>query len=355
MSQPYEATETLTIEALDFMYQDEMEFLDIKPPPENQDNPKPAQIKRLMCNINGCNYATNRRRDLKRHKRTQKHVLEKFGSEDSESDDLLEPSLFSCPLCDYTTAKRFSYVRHKESRRHIRKELDECEKLMDKADKAEGPMKHRKRVEEPVDMFQNTDAILYTYDYNTTEKSCLETHKNTVKHRKNHLEANEFIEYVPQAEEFAETEDEYDIHRKGYHEISNTLECAPCQYKTARRFCFVRHLQSSRHQAKMQAEIDALEQRDCLEQVDEFEVDNGLEEFDDIGEISGFEEADALEERNGVHEFDVLDEIDGEVQTAPGFEVIEHALVEENVYEEIVYLPTEDSLENCCFITLNND
>uniref|UniRef100_A0A6P4FM45 RE1-silencing transcription factor n=1 Tax=Drosophila rhopaloa TaxID=1041015 RepID=A0A6P4FM45_DRORH len=350
MSQSYDVTETLKIEALDFIYQDEMEFLSIKPPPENQDNAKPVTLKRLICNINGCNYSTNRRRDLKRHKRTQKHVLEKFGSDESESDDFLEPSVFSCPLCDYTTAKRFSFVRHKESRRHIMKELDECEKLMDKADKTESSMKSRKRA----DLSQDTDAILYTCtacDYNTTDQFYLETHNKSQEHRQNMERANEFIEYVPQGEQnmvqsFEETEDEYDNQRDVFHEISATLECAPCQYKTARRFCFVRHLQSTRHLTKMQAEFDA------LEQADDFEVANALDNIDGVEELVGLEETEALQEQIGVN---TLDEIDGVVQIEPGFEMIEYAVVEENVYEEIVYLPTEDSAEESCgFITLNN-
>ncbi|XP_016959853.1 uncharacterized protein LOC108031149 [Drosophila biarmipes] len=357
MSQKFEGTETLTIEALEFIYEDE-ECLDIEPQPVKQDS-KPVKLKRLVCNRNGCTYSTDRRRDLKRHRRSQKHEHEEYRS-DSESD--VDRTLYSCKVCDYTTANRFCYVRHKESRRHIVREMEECEKLMDEADRAELHLKRRKRVEkEPVDLESNTsqvtDRILFTSmpsDHISKRKSCPETHPSSQDSNdvQKLLEPSEYIEYLP-----VETEVEYQPFRQG----SSTMECAACDYKTARRFAFVRHLQSTRHLARVQEwydnvetpigvdELEGGEEEHVVEQLDEVDSFHDLAEINALAGEDVMVEIEALQEQNGPVDTGSLVEIDGLVQTEPGFEVVEYAPAEENVYEEIVYLPTEDQPEDICY------
>ncbi|XP_017060689.1 uncharacterized protein LOC108101032 [Drosophila ficusphila] len=369
MSNTNEGTETLTIETLDFNDEYEVEFLLTKPPPGKTKPTEPVKLKRLVCKLNGCNYSTDRRRDLKRHRRSQKHVWQELCSEDSDSD--FERSLFSCAVCEYTTAKRYSYERHKESRRHLMKEMDECEKLMEEADKSERP-----------------------------EKDPCETHNKSQEHQEiltSQLDANGYIDYIPQekehfvepSEEFNDTDEDCETYLEDFSQFNSTLECKPCQYRTARRFCFVRHLQSMRHLARIQEEFDALEVRNalkqerleakktleeapCFEESYNVEGSNGAVAEDDAEEIDGTVEAnglahiDTLNERTEIEEIDglvlenVVEEIevleDGVVQAEPGFHVIQYASVEENVYEEIVYLPVDVSPEESCyFIALNNE
>nr|XP_016938032.2 uncharacterized protein LOC108015961 [Drosophila suzukii] len=363
MSQTYEGTETLQIEALEFIYEDE-ECLDIETQSVKQDN-KPVKLKRLVCKLSGCTYSTDRRRDLKRHRRSQKHEHEEYRS-DSDSD--VDRSLFSCKVCDYTTAKRFCYVRHKESRRHIMREMEECEKLMDEADREEIHTKRRKRVGEPVasdsETSQHTDHILFTCmpsDYSIKPKSCLETHPSLEEHNdvQRLLEPSEYIEYIPQKEKqmIEGMEDEYQPFMQG----SSTFECAACEYRTARRFAFVRHLQSTRHQARMQERDDNLESANDLDELEGGEEENVVVEFDegdtvhDIEEINALAgedvmvEIEALEGQNGLAETASLVEIEELIQTEHGFDVVEYAPAEENVYEEIVYLPTEEQPEDICY------
>ncbi|EDV48450.1 uncharacterized protein LOC6553827 [Drosophila erecta] len=375
MSHTYQGTETLTIEALDFIYEDEMEYLHPKQAPRKDEQAKAVKIKRLTCNINGCTYSTDRRRDLRRHRRSQKHMLLESCS-DSESE--VEPSLFSCNVCGYKTAKRYCFDRHKESRRHIMKEQEECEKLMDEAEKAEMPVKRIIRVEEPAPLDADILHTSMPCDYITTRKSRIELQAKSqaqIKILQTQLSSNEYIQYAPQGQEqmvglsgeSEETEDEYLAYKM---ECSSTLECAPCEYRTARRFCFVRHMRSARHLAKIQAVLDGVEESEALESVEYLEAENELEDIERESERSFVEELDmhvmeepnlmediqVLEEQDGPEEIDNLVEVDGVVQTEPGFEVIEYTPAEENVYEEIVYLPTEDSPEDICyFIALDNE
>ncbi|KAH8344396.1 hypothetical protein KR084_010908 [Drosophila pseudotakahashii] len=376
MSQTYEGTETLKIEALEFLYEDELEFLDIETPPGKEDNEKAVKLKRLVCNRNGCTYSTDRRRDMKRHRRSQKHEHEEYQS-DSESD--LDRSLFTCKVCEYKTAKRFCYLRHKESRRHIMKEMEACEQLTDEEDRAELRMKRRKRVEEPqpeaLDSNTSQDNDDKSCNYTTPPKSCLEMHANTQNKKdspQSLLEPNDYIEYFPQEEEqlVEETEDECHTFNAG----SSTMECDVCEYKTARRFAFVRHLQTTRHLTRIQERDYCLETENHMKELDgevdehvvevfDEEQDNfhhDLEEQKRMGDINALTygngtednelvEIDALERQNGLGEIRSLVEIDGLDQTEPSFDVVEYAAAEENVYEEIVYLPTEDNPEDICY------
>ncbi|EDX12294.1 GD20096 [Drosophila simulans] len=376
MSQTCQGTETLTIEALDFIYENEMEYLHLKQAPKKEEQAKAVKIKRLTCNINGCTYSTDRRRDLRRHRRSQKHMLLESYS-DSESE--VESSLFSCNVCGYKTAKRYCFDRHKESRRHIMKEQEECEKLMDEAERAEQPVKRVKKVEEPspsdAEETRYAKDILHTCtpcDYSTTRKSQLKMQAKSqaqIEVVQSQLMPNEYIQYLPHDQEqmvelsleSGETEDEYLAYKK---ECSSTMECKPCEYRTARRFCFARHMRSERHLAKVQAELDGLEETEALEPVDYLEAENELEEIDhreertvvEVLDMHAMEESDIvediqfLEEPNGLEEIDNLVEIDGVVQIEPGFEVIEYTTAEENVYEEIVYLTTEDSPEDISYL-----
>ncbi|XP_017084965.2 uncharacterized protein LOC108117184 [Drosophila eugracilis] len=380
MSQTFESTETVTIEALDFIYEDEMELMNIKPKPKNQVEVNPVKLKRLTCNLKGCTYSTDRRRDLKRHRRSQKHLPEDICS-DSETE--IDRSLFCCKVCEYTTASRYCYLRHKGSRRHIMKELNECEKLIDETDDAES---HNKIVSES-DVSQVIGDILYSCtpcNFNTTKKSCLEIHTSTQAHKDvlhSVLEPNDYIEYISQekgqmiepSEKSAEIEDEYYAY---IDESSSTMKCAPCEYITARRFCFVRHLRSMRHMAKIQAHIDALEEKNDFEQVDDLIAENLdvidesslVEEFDggedkhdlqeqyEVEDIDVLTEIDDLEGQHETEDIDSLVEVDGQVHRDSGFERIEYAPGEESVYEEIVYLPAEDNTEEICyFLALNNN
>ncbi|EDW49431.1 GM26889 [Drosophila sechellia] len=380
MPQTCQGTETLTIEALDFIYENEMKYLHCKQAPRKEEQVKAVKIKRLTCNINGCTYSTDRRRDLRRHRRSQKHMLLESYS-DSESE--VESSLFSCNVCGYKTAKRYCFDRHKESRRHIMKEQEECEKLMDEAERAEQPVKRVKRVEEPSP--SDAEETRYAEDnlhtcttFDTTRKSQLKMQAKSqaqIEVVQSQLMPNEYIQYLPHEQkqmvelsvESGETEDEYLAYKK---ECSSTMECKPCEYRTARRFCFVRHMRSERHLAKIQAELDGLEETEALEPVDYLEAENELEEIDhreestvvEVLDMHAMEESDIvediqlLEEPTGLEEIDNLVEIDGVVQIEPGFEVIEYTTAEENVYEEIVYLTTEDSPEDISyFIALDNE
>ncbi|XP_043654777.1 uncharacterized protein LOC122621092 isoform X1 [Drosophila teissieri] len=374
--------ETLTIEALDFIYEDEMDYFHLKKAPMKEEQAKAVKIKRLTCNINGCTYSTDRRRDMRRHRRSQKHMLLESCS-DSESE--VEPSLFLCNVCGYKTAKRYCFDRHKESRRHIMKEQEECEKLMDEAERTEPPAKRIKRVDElgPSDAVkaQYAEDTLHSCTpcaYSTTRKSRIELQAKSqaqIEILQTQLESNEYIQYVPQGQEqmmdlsgeSVATEDEYLAYKM---ECSSTLECAPCEYRTARRFCFVRHMRSARHLAKIQAEFDGVEETEDPEPVEYLEAEYDLEDIDHGEEITFVEEFDmhvmeesnvvadiqVLDEQNGPEEIDNLVEVDGVVQTDPGFEVIEYTTAEENVYEEIVYLPTEDSTDDICYyIALDNE
>lgn len=354
--------------------------LHLKQAPRKEEQVKAVKIKRLTCNINGCTYSTDRRRDLRRHRRSQKHMLLESCS-DSESE--VESSLFSCNVCGYKTAKRYCFDRHKESRRHIMKEQEECEKLMDEAERAEPAVKRIKRVEEPApadaEKTRYTEDILTTCtpcDYSTTRKSQFEMQAKSqanIEVVQSQLEANEYIQYLPQEQEqmvelsgeSGETEDEYLAYKK---ECRCTLECKPCEYRTARRFCFVRHMRSARHLAKIQADLHGLEETEALEPVEYLEAENELEEIDHREERNFVEELDMdvmeepdvvediqdIDKQNGLEEINLV-EIDEVVQIDPGFEMIEYTTAEENVYEEIVYLTTEDSPEDISyFIALDN-
>ncbi|XP_017007315.2 uncharacterized protein [Drosophila takahashii] len=358
MSRNYEYTETLKIEPLDLIYEDDMEFLDIEPPPEKEENEEPVKLKRLVCNRNGCTYSTDRRRDLKRHRRSGKHEHEDYQS-DSESD--VDRSLFTCKVCDYKTAKRFCFQRHKESRRHLMKELEACEQLMDEADRAEIHRKRRKRREEMEPEASDSDVSQENY---TTP---LKSFQNKKEAPQSLLEPSDYIEYLSQDAEHLveETEDEYPTFKPS----NSTLECDVCEYKTARKFAFVRHLQSSRHLAKMEERDNGYEAENQLEEIDgdleefdeqdihhELEEDinamthqNSIEEINTLKEENVMVEIDALEGQNGLGEIGSLVEIDGLDQTEPRFDVIEYAAAEENVYEEIVYLPTEEHQEDICY------
>jgi len=116
------------------------------------------------------------------------------------------------------------------------REMEECEKLMDEADKEEFHTKRRRRVEEePVvsdsETSQHTDHILFTCmpsDYSTKSKSCLETYPRSQEHNdvQRLLEPSEYIEYIPQEENqmIEGTEDQYQPFKQG----SSTFECAAC-------------------------------------------------------------------------------------------------------------------------------
>ncbi|KAH8369335.1 hypothetical protein KR009_008619, partial [Drosophila setifemur] len=282
----------------------------------------PAKIKRLNCNIDGCNYQTDRRRDLRRHRRSQKHMHHNLSS-DSDSD--FERSLWECKLCNYTTAKRFSFARHEKSVRHRRKLLiareEDNEETQDKEKRQERPESPKKNTEVPAPSYSSQESdqegLVYTCttcSYTTNQRLSFSQHKKSTEHLES-LRSSELerwmIEYEPKEEDVVEENsyepaDQETAREDDDNEISlegcSTFECATCDYKTARRFCFSRHVQSRKHIAK------------------------------------------------------ILEENDDEVQKDLGFDVIEYDPAEEKDFEEIVYLPTEEKPEESCYyIVLNSD
>ncbi|KAH8248224.1 hypothetical protein KR038_007446, partial [Drosophila bunnanda] len=231
----------------------------------DEEKAPPWKIKRLMCNINGCTYQTDRRRDMRRHKRSMKHLDYDYCSDDSDSD--IDRPPFSCKLCNYTTAKKFCFVRHVRSVRHIRREqaAEEEEKL---AQKKAGPskMESLELIEEERDNMLLTCVLC---DYSTTQKLHLLRHNKTPQHIQNMQnvgDESEFIEFAPLEEDEGvegvnqeALEENSPISLETDRELDNyiavdggTFECTACEYKTARKFCFVRHVQSRKHLAKLQ-------------------------------------------------------------------------------------------------------
>ncbi|KAH8256416.1 hypothetical protein KR032_006800, partial [Drosophila birchii] len=233
------------------------------------------KIKRLMCNINGCTYQTDRRRDMRRHKRSMKHLDYNYCSEDSDSD--IDRPPFSCKLCNYTTANKFCFVRHVRSVRHIRREQAAEEEEKNAQEKAGSP-----GMGEPACYtVQEKGNMLLTCvlcDYSTTEKLHLALHNKSSQHIQNMqsiADESEFIEFAPLEEDegvegvnHALQEENPPISLEIDRELDNyisvdggTFECKACEYKTARKFCFVRHVQSRKHLAKLQE----LEEADPIE------------------------------------------------------------------------------------------
>lgn len=269
----------------------------------------------LQCNIEGCTYQTNRRRDMHRHKRSLKHSHHDVSS-DSESDFDRPP--WECKLCSYITAKRFSFARHQRSERHRRNQL-----YASKDEETPVATKKPKETETSQPDIQTIDTssednkdegILYTCTtctFTTTNKLMMKHHKKSTEHldKMNVTELdNWLIEYDPQGEENCETnepilletqdeDDEDDI----AVENCSTFDCNICDYKTAHRFSFIRHKQSRKH------------------------LENLI----------------------------VLTDEDM-VQTDLGFDAIEMDPSEE--LQEIVYVPTEENPdENCYHIVMDSD
>ncbi|KAH8249955.1 hypothetical protein KR026_002406 [Drosophila bipectinata] len=266
----------------------------------------------LTCNIEGCTYQTNRRRDMHRHKRSQKHSNHDVSS-DSDSDFDRPP--WECKLCSYITAKRFSFARHQRSERHRRNQLF--------ASKDEDTPVPAKKVKESHSDDQNLntssedskdEGILYTCTtctFMTNKKWLMKQHKKSTDHLEKlnitELE-NWLIEYDPQEEEDCrttepvrqETEDE-DGEENIAVENCSMFECNICDYKTAHKFSFIRHKQSCRH----------------LENI-------------------------------------IILTDEEEVQKDLGFDVIDMDPNEE--LQEIVYVPTEENPdENCYHIVMDSD
>ncbi|KAH8374895.1 hypothetical protein KR200_008234, partial [Drosophila serrata] len=266
--------------------------IEIEPLVDEEEEP-PWKIKRLMCNIDGCTYQTDRRRDMRRHKRSMKHLDYDYCSDDSDSD--IDRPPFFCKLCKYTTAKKFCFVRHVRSVRHIRREqaAEEEEKLAQKK-AGTSQMESLELIEPALYTVKERDNMVLTCvlcDYSTTQKLHLARHNKTPQHiqnMQNIADESEFIEFAPLEED--EGVEEIDRELDNYIAVDGgTFECTACEYKTARKFCFVRHVQSRKHLAKLQE----------------------LEDADPI------------------------------VQTNTG-EIIEYEPVEEKISEELLYLPTED-------------
>ncbi|KAH8343722.1 hypothetical protein KR059_005732, partial [Drosophila kikkawai] len=294
--------------------------IEIEPLVDKEEAP-PWKIKRLMCNINGCTYQTDRRRDMRRHKRSTKHLDYDYCSEDSDSD--IDRPPFSCKLCSYTTAKKFCFVRHVRSVRHIRRE-QEAEEEEKQAQKKAGPpkMESLELAEPALYSVQEGGNMLLSCvlcDYSTSQKLHMAQHNKTLQHIQNMqivTDESEFIEFAPLEEDEvveglneAALEEQPPISLAIDRELDNfisvdggTFECTACEYKTARKFCFARHVQSRKHLAKLQE----------------------------------------------------LEEADPNVQANLG-DIIEYAPAEEKITEEVLYLPTVDDPGEYYYIIASND
>lgn len=321
MSRKYEGNESANIQTVEYFSGNENESMPIEQfavsrktkttcvVPQNSGKPKIM----LQCNIEGCTYQTNRRRDMHRHKRSLKHSNHDVSS-DSESDFDRPP--WECKLCSYITAKRFSFARHQRSERHRRNQL-----YASKDEETPVPTKKPRESETPDPDNQNLDSssednndegILYTCttcSFTTNNKLMMKHHKKSTEHLEN-INATELenwlIEYDPQGEEdceinepvLLETDDDIDDIAI---ENCSTFDCNICDYKTAHRFRFNRHKQTRKH----------LENLIILKHEDE-------------------------------------------IQTDLGFDAIEMDHSEE--LQEIVYVPTEENPdENCYHIVMDSD
>ncbi|KAH8291938.1 hypothetical protein KR054_002390, partial [Drosophila jambulina] len=294
--------------------------IEIEPLADEEEAP-PWKIKRLMCNINGCTYQTDRRRDMRRHKRSMKHLDYEYCSGDSDSD--IDRPPFSCKLCNYTTAKKFCFVRHVRSVRHIRREQAAEEEQKLTHEKAGPPMESLELTESALCTLKERSNMLFSCvlcDYSTTQNSNMARHNKSPEHiqnMQNIADESEFIEFAPleedegvegvhqtALEESPPISVEIDRELDNYIAVDGgTYECTACDYKTARKFCFVRHVQSRKHLAKLQE----------------------------------LEEADPIVQEN-------LSDI------------IEYAPAEDKISEELLYPPTDDDPgEYAYYIISSND
>ncbi|KAH8273136.1 hypothetical protein KR018_006277, partial [Drosophila ironensis] len=225
---------------------------------------KPSR-KLWRCNIDGCTYQTRRRADLRRHRRTNRH--RDNDPSDSESDTDSPP--WECKLCQYVTAKRFSFERHERSLRHRRNQLyflesEPPERPDDAEDPSALPMERPCSEEPPPEELSSEDHddcslfICTVCDFSTSRKLEFRKHNRSLEHLESLRMADLerwMIEYAPQdepEEEFAEeARVTIEVEEDLIPENCSTFECRKCDYRTARRHCFLRHIQSRKHRSRL--------------------------------------------------------------------------------------------------------
>ncbi|SPP83701.1 zinc finger homeobox protein 4 [Drosophila guanche] len=326
----------LEIEALECAYDDEVEtYIDIEPKEPEADDQSDKKTKRLHCLIEGCNYMTDRRRDLRRHRRSKKHIHAMAVLSDSDSD--FERPLYNCVLCSYTTAKKFCYDRHNKSTKHCRR----LEALSDPLKKKKVPL----RRDLGSTSSQPSDGNIYTCapcEYTTLRKESFLLHKT----KDNHLHVmdvlgrnNQVITSGPMANSEGvvftppESEDEVDSYDRGI------FYCDLCDYSTNIRSSFQCHKKSRKHRARAQEAAELENKSECLPGAD----------ADSTQAVEIILSCVPDPEQGHEHQFDDTIEYEPEVQEEV---VVEH----ENDFQEIIYLPEEETgEEQHYFIVLGND
>ncbi|XP_022216260.2 uncharacterized protein LOC111070195 [Drosophila obscura] len=319
------------IEALECVSDDEVEsFINIEPKEREQEDRSVNKTKRLACMIDGCNYTTDRRRDLRRHRRSRKHIHAMANIADSDSD--FERPLYKCFLCSYTTAKKFCFLRHNKSTKHRRREQALGDPLL---------KKNKVPVRRDCDSTssQESDGNIYTCaacEFTTSRKKSFMLHKTTEKHRyimeilrRNNkiitsgpMTDGEGVEFTP-----PESEDESDDKLNNYDR--GIFDCDLCEYKTNSRYSFLRHKKSKKHCARVQEMEQMEEKSDSLPDADA----DSTQAVEIVLPCEEYEEA--IEYEPEVHE-----------------EVVHESLE----FQEIIYLPEEETgEEQHYFIVLSND
>ncbi|EDW38106.1 GL12415 [Drosophila persimilis] len=323
--------EFLEIEPLGYATDDEVEsFIDVEPKEPIQEDKPVNKTKRLVCMIEGCSYKTDRRRDMRRHRRSQKHIRDMANIADSDSD--FERPLYNCPLCSYTTAKKFCFDRHNMSTKHRCKVESQGDPLLRKQ-----KVKILQSARRDTTSSQESDGVMYTCaacEYTTHRKESFKLHKTKRKHRyimdimkqnnqiitSGPMAQGDEVEYTP-----PESEDEAVL------PWNAPFYCDLCEYQTNTRYSFLRHKKSKKHQARVQEIEDMEEKSDSLPDADTF-----------VTSEPEVQQEQELEYEETI-EYDPLVQEEVVVEQEPDF-------------QEIIYLPEgETGEEQHYFIVLSND